>query len=162
MEREAWRETVHRVAQSRTRLKQLSTHARPLSVSWEVECERLLGGEEPWHTGPGHFITPIIGLRNGLSSLLVRTFWDPARVEAVYNLSPWYSGRRGTEGRCRGLRSEAVPTGRQEGPWTGSAEFQVELWRFPSQKTRTGNRKSVLEADLVEESLSAALRSSRC
>ena len=30
MDREAWRATVHRVAQSRTRLKQLSMHARSL------------------------------------------------------------------------------------------------------------------------------------
>ena len=40
---------------------------------------------------------------------------------------PLIPGEEGDREGRRGLRTEAVPSGRREGPWTGSAEFQDEL-----------------------------------
>ena len=42
MDREAWRATVQRVAKSRTRLKQLSTHPENISPKVEMPAERKM------------------------------------------------------------------------------------------------------------------------
>ena len=160
MDRGAWRATVHGVAQSRTCLKQLSTHARPLWVSWEVRCERLLGGEEPRHTGPGPFITRIIGLRSGLSSLLVRTSCDPARCGQFTTWAPDTGGgrRRGEGGGC------AEAWGHQAG---GRDRGLVQLsFRLNSEDSHLKRQGQGTESQLREQtrwrSLSAARRSSVC
>ena len=48
----------------------LNRNALPWSVSWELKCKGPLGGEKTWNVRPGHFITRIMGLWNGLSTLL--------------------------------------------------------------------------------------------
>ena len=41
MDKRAWQATIHRVANSRTRLKQLNTHRYDsLSVKWKEYCEK--------------------------------------------------------------------------------------------------------------------------
>ena len=87
MDREAWWTTVHRVAKSRTRLKQLSTHACTVTL---VNQESFLGGSENFSCWCYWFI--IWDIKNPSVLLDTGVWLSPLGFQvSPYDSIPYYS-----------------------------------------------------------------------